>query len=280
MHWTYEENLDNEQLYQGDVLSRTHGLNELLKEVHPWFFDKPENKHFMVLTQTCDLVRRPKPSAEYIAICPIRPLSGIINRQVGTSVSLSNAGIPVGTQRSQNRLRDFLARLFNNNESGLFYLEKDQVFPEDCCALTRLSISIKAEHYDRCLSAKALQLAEPFQAKLGWAVGNIYSRVGTRDWRPDELSRKVDLALGKAIVWVSNDRQRDMLVAKIDEVAAGGALDDRAVRKLQQEIGNKKKDVVGLVERLMSDIGIDELARARVSKRLISDPELAKLLPT
>lgn len=50
-------------------------------------------------------------------------------------------------------------------------------------AYLKLSIALKSkEHYDKCLAAKKIELADEFKAKLGWMVGNMYSRVGTADW--------------------------------------------------------------------------------------------------
>ncbi len=50
------------------------------------------------------------------------------------------------------------------------------------CAFLALSVALKIEHYDLCLAAKIAQLTGEFQAKLGWLVGNLYSRVGTKEW--------------------------------------------------------------------------------------------------
>lgn len=50
-------------------------------------------------------------------------------------------------------------------------------------ASLKVSIALKSNlHYEQCLAAKALELSDEFKAKLGWLVGNIYSRVGTTDW--------------------------------------------------------------------------------------------------
>ena len=50
-------------------------------------------------------------------------------------------------------------------------------------AYLKVSIALKSqEHYDKCLAAKKLELSDEFKAKLGWLVGNMYSRVGTADW--------------------------------------------------------------------------------------------------
>lgn len=50
-------------------------------------------------------------------------------------------------------------------------------------AYLKVSIPLKSgEHYDKCLKAKRIELADEFKAKLGWLIGDMYSRVGTTDW--------------------------------------------------------------------------------------------------
>jgi hypothetical protein len=61
---------------------------------------------------------------------------------------------------------------------------------EDLCVFLRLSVALRIDHYDVCLSSKVAQLAGVFQAKIGWMVGNIYSRVGTPDFEEVENNPK------------------------------------------------------------------------------------------
>ena len=57
IHFTYKSNPDMQSLCQGDILNPTEELMEVLKTVHPYFLNK-QYKYFMVLSQSCDLVRR------------------------------------------------------------------------------------------------------------------------------------------------------------------------------------------------------------------------------
>lgn len=280
MHWTYADKLDQEQLHQGDVLMRTPAVDALLKEVHPYFHSRADNLYFMVLTQTCDLVRRPKAKAEYIAICPVRPVSTIVRRALQQFVRVSDAQIPVGTSRDQQKFRDYLTRLLNNNEPGYFYLYRDDKLAEDCCAVTRLSISIRtAEHYNTCLAAKHIELHESFRAKLGWAVGNIYGRVGTKDWPADQLRKRLDELLASEVVWVGDEKEQSALLAGIDKVhGEGGTLDDAAIKAIKKGLVPKKDQLVGLVASLMEEVGVDESVRRKVERRLRSDPKLGQLV--
>ena len=70
------------------------------------------------------------------------------------------------------------------NQAGILGYKEDALeFPESMVAYLKVSIALKSnEHYDKCLNAKKIELTDEFKAKLGWLVGNMYSRVGTADW--------------------------------------------------------------------------------------------------
>ena len=38
------------------------------------------------------------------------------------------------------------------------------------------------------MRAKQIELRDDFKSKLGWLVGNIFSRVGTEDWTPGHMT--------------------------------------------------------------------------------------------
>ena len=48
---------DMKSLCQGDVLNITEELAEVLRNIHPYFLNE-QYKYFMVLSQSCDLIRR------------------------------------------------------------------------------------------------------------------------------------------------------------------------------------------------------------------------------
>ena len=56
-HWTYEAIPPEADLAQGDILEPTSALREVLREIHPYFLN-PKYVAFLVLSQSCDLVRR------------------------------------------------------------------------------------------------------------------------------------------------------------------------------------------------------------------------------
>jgi len=190
-HFTYTKpNFD--QLGQGDILDKTAGIRKILKEVHPHYL-KEDYKYFIVLTQTCDLVRRDgECKAQYITLAAIRPFDLLIEREIRKyqKQEIERKGRLLDIAY-RSKLEAFVQRLLNNNESEYFYLNEDarMDFSERCVAFLRLSIPIKAaDHYVTCLEAKKVELRDDFKAKLGWLVGVIYSRVGTEDWVPHTLS--------------------------------------------------------------------------------------------
>ena len=88
------------------------------------------------------------------------------------------------SKRDGDKLHLLIQRPLDNNESGFFYLHADadcQIY-ENCCALLALSVPLAVEHYEACLHAKTAQLKEPFQAKLGYLIADLFGRVGTVEW--------------------------------------------------------------------------------------------------
>jgi hypothetical protein len=121
----------------------------------------------------------------------------------------------IGGGRTRNTLLMFLQHLFDNNEPGFFYLHEDRSFGihQSCCAILALSVALRAQHYDMLLAAKLAQLKEPFQAKLGWLMGNMYSRVGTTEWDQEKTEPKrkqyAEQLLAKTFVIVPDEQIKD-----------------------------------------------------------------------
>jgi len=199
-HWTYESIGSREDhLAQGDILTVTQGLKELLREVDPQFCD-PKHLAFIVTTQTCDLVRRKgEPcKAHYINLAAVRSLefvlSDLLDRVCKPVLAVPSQQLYLNTSKKQ--AYQLLERIFNQNEQafGLFYLHPD---PDNtgihdfAVALLRLTVSVRAtEHYEVLREARTGRLAKEFRNKLGWLVGNLYSRIGTQDWADQENGEK------------------------------------------------------------------------------------------
>jgi hypothetical protein len=288
MHFTYDE-IRPTELMQGDVLERTSAIDALLEEVHPHFFQHLKNLFFMVLTQSCDLVPRAaggKCKAQYIAIAPVRSLDVVVARYISdASAADVRSSLPVISDKVKTKASEFLARVMNNNEPGYFFLEgKDTPLGSDCAAFLNLSIAIKSEiHFATCLEAKILQLRPDFQAKLGWLLGQLFSRVGTQDWDQKVLTKKVSAFLKDAAIWVpdakiayleeafarSRDANPDAEMTAMDVASAlkqaptrKHMIIDRATKVIAEALGpEREEDVMLLRRRLESDEGLTMLLK-------------------
>lgn len=199
-HFTYlgPDQMDRTSLCQGDILCKTDDLVQMLSEVHPYFI-RENYRYFMVLTQSCDLVRRDGISCKspYITLAAVRSLDDFLEKEIKkNNDSQEISKLIVINEKKFNKYLQLIERLYNNNESDYFFLYNDNTldFPESMVAFLKVSIAIKSQdHYEKCLEAKQLELAEEFKAKLGWLVGNIYSRVGTKDWTEKDESTRMQM---------------------------------------------------------------------------------------
>lgn len=250
MHFTYFDETPTADLKQGDVLQRTAELDALLATYHPHYNSKSENTHFIILTQSCDLVRRDETgcSARYITIAPIRTLRTIIHRELKTKCELEVAGKSVSSARSRSQIEMLLQRVFNNNEEEYFFLlaEPTKSLAEDSCAVLRLAISLRAEHYETFYSARILQLNEMFRAKLGFLIGRIYSRVGTEDWKKEDLNKKVQENIGKSTVWLNDVQLKKLrnLITQHETNFPGVAIDENTFVEMLAVLKKTRKDEV------------------------------------
>ena len=215
-HWTYAPFTPHDDLEQGDILSVGPQLAEVIAQAHRYFLD-PKYTAFVVLTQTCDLVRRgARCRTPYVNLAVVRPLADVLCflldrecRRVGAALYLKD---------DEASARKLLERTVNQNERalGVFYLHPDVAvgIGERAVALLQVSIAVRArEHYHKLVAARCGRLRHEFQSKLGWLVGNLYSRVATRDWDEadrDELVGEIleqDGPNGKPVQWA---RKRDL----------------------------------------------------------------------
>jgi hypothetical protein len=253
----YAENLSAD-LCQGDVLKRTPELESILSQYHRHFYEHSKNQFFIVLTQSCDLVpRNGGCTSRYITLAAVRRLSVAFEREFA-QFRKDELELPfaVSTYGARQKMHDFLQRLANNNESKYFFLRRfpERSFPDDCCAILSLSVPIKAdEHYSTCQDAKILELDSEFQAKLGWLVGQLYSRVGTRDLTDDEVRVFVRQILETAAVWVDEkvlDETSDR-VQRWRQDNPGGLLTESDLKRIVAEIPTRSDKVFDRIAELL-----------------------------
>ena len=187
IHFTYKAHADMTSVCQGDVLLKTDALSRILESVHPYFLND-EYKYFMVLSQSCDLVRRNGKNCKtpYITLAAVREYNDFVQRAlIANKMAENYNGLLLVDDKSKMRVMQLIERIYNNTEPDYFFLYKEEAldFPDSMVCYLKVSIALKSElHYQECLDAKRLELSDEFKAKLGWLVGNMYSRVGTTDW--------------------------------------------------------------------------------------------------
>jgi hypothetical protein len=193
-HWSYAP-VDKGTLMQGDVLQRSPKLEAVLSEIHPYFAKERKYVNFMLLTQSCDLVRREGGTckAPYLTVAAVRSIRELIERKELPSRCEGRHLHSAVEVAALDELRRHLIQIINNASSNYYFLRGDQGagLGDDSCACLRVSIPLKLMHYDTLLEAKVGQLDPVFQAKLGSMVGLSFSRVGTQDWPQDDLDRLV-----------------------------------------------------------------------------------------
>ena len=288
LHFTYNLVKEDDNLRQGDILKKTDRINSILEKVHK-YYQKEDYTHFIVLTQSCDLVIRDEKgcNSRYITLAPIRPLKVALLREIGKyQDSLSKAG-GVCTIKVKPRIEQFLERLLNNNEPEYFYLHEEPSlgFPNRSCAFLQLAISIKSEeHYNACVASRILSLEDVFQAKLGWLVGNIYSRVGTKDWAPDfksnsEFKKMINDILDKKIVWLDSGKIKELKKYIKKKDIEEDELQQPDILKMAEEIHlptekEKKRYVLESIKNILESSNVlkDGINIERVLLRIESDP--------
>ena len=157
---------------------------KLLDDVHAHFCDE-KYLGFLVVTQTCDLViRKGTPKAQYVNLAVIRSLKRVMPPHIEQLCGTELPGI--FKEEKKQLAAQLLERILNQNEQaqGLFYLhpDADAGISEPSVAILRVTISLRAEHYACLKNARHGRLTPEFSSKLGWLLGNLYSRVATPDW--------------------------------------------------------------------------------------------------
>lgn len=283
MHFTYiEPNL--KELKQGDILKKTPELLALIKEVHP-HYARDDYLYFQVLTQTCDLVCRDgECKSRYITLAAVRKMDLVIQRAIekfsDKTVFLDKL---VCSTRHKRSLTDLFNKLLNNNDTNHFYLKSAPEYGlvMDCCTQLHLSISVRSyQHFDVCLGAKILELSENFRAKLGWLVGNLYSRIGTEDYVPGAIpdlktyEDYVEDRIKNYVVWVP---EIDYSVFKKKTKTATSFEEIKQTLESDREKA-KEKRLNQIVSAVAKTINIDAVQQQTIKNILGQHPLILKAL--
>ena len=294
---TYDE-LDVTSLSQGDVIARTPAIEALLEKIHPHYFRTESYRFFVVLTQSCDLVRRvgspPKCKSRYITLAAVRPLALAVGRELEEQLEQRgiDSVIRITEERTRAVVRQFVERMLNNNEDDFFFLTAapETGLSEDHCAFLRLSIAVRAqEHYDTILKAKILQLTEPFQHKLGYLVGKAYSRVATEDWVPrfatqQEFDARVTKimreCIGDKVICVA-PHEYVKFAAKAAEampIENPEGLYRKWSNEIREDATKERESMLKQIATLLQGLGVEREVAVRFKVALQQDPTFKKLL--
>lgn len=284
MHFTYAA-ATSADLCQGDVLKRTPDIEKILKDVHP-HYTNAGYKFFMVLSQTCDLVRRNGGdcNTRLVTIATIRPLDDALKRQLKTYQGALEAEIDVCSERFKDKLLMYVRSLFNNNNHEFFFLRQEGGFgiPIDMCVFLREAIPLRSsEHYEALMEARICSLEPTFQAKLGWLVGHIFSRVATDDWVPRQLDKATFDELTAFIVdelttWVEDSRLRQAKKA-ISTTPGLTTVQKRALVDKANSISKKTEILNGISAVIAREFPQQFPNMPKLQEKLASDPTLKRI---
>jgi hypothetical protein len=249
-HFTYVGQSDT-NLQQGDLLAITPELKALLLNYHSYYGAHPDYHFLLILTQTCDLARRNSDcKSPYVTVAAVRSLLTVLRRQL-SAIERSETARQGGfsSEGTRKLFEQFVEHLLNNNEPGYFYLheEHDTLLTEPHVAFLTLSVALKREHYEKCLAARVLSLKPEFQAKLGWLVGNLYSRVATKDWTPDfvsppEFEAQIDEVVRRlGVVWIqTSDFERVKARVKHAARTRGCQVSPDLAQEIAEQVAHEK----------------------------------------
>lgn len=290
IHFTYKKHPDMQSLCQGDLLRITDSIRDILKDIHPYFL-KEQYKYFLVLTQSCDLVRRngKKCKTPYITLAAVRDFDSFFEEYLIKDKCAERVNdILLMDIKKRDRAYQFLERLYNNTESDYFFLfrEMELSFPNSMVATLKVSIALKSElHYEACLAAKVLELSDEFKAKLGWLVGNMYSRVGTADWESIMTSSEKTEMLSNELSThcvIASKEQISELKKKINST-------DISIQSIQDAtdfiksvpVETKYNQAVSTIEQIINSTGKDMRAeiKANIMNKIRSSSKLKALIP-
>jgi len=165
--------------------------------------------------------------------------------ELEAAAKFENGGVVFCNEKHKARLSHLISSLFNNNAKDYFFLKSSpkNELNDDSCTFLHLSIAIKTQdHYDLCLNEKCLELSDIFRSKLGWMVGNLYSRIGTEDYVPAALPDEnsfmdlINETLNRHLAWVPSE-----FYAEFRSVAKPGQPFEEILKVAKESMEEKQK---------------------------------------
>ncbi len=283
-------------LEQGDIIRLDESLKEKIKEYFPLpeSTHKNENSYILVLTQTCDLIRRRKcVKAEHIKFCLIRPFSAYLEKKLENYFNKKIANIHLGTELQFSYFVEEIMKLLNNSGDikTYFFLPKKSPFEEHMVAILSVSYPLRIDSYDKLLKNRILSLKPEFQAKLGWFLAQLYGRIAASDLTEYKSSRNLMATIrkeieknfnGNYIIDLPDDRYINKLVdksIKSTEIKIAEKIKEH-IRKISAELESKdlkpvrdhlRKKARLLVRELLVSFSIQETEMKKLIRKFTDD---------
>ena len=173
-----------------------------------------------------------------------------------------------------------LERIFNNNEKDLFYLHEDLSIglSERSIANLRMIATVPADLlYDDFLNERVLSLRGEFKACLGQKVGIIFSRVGTEDWVPDNITKDefaglINFNLDTAVDW-QPDKFVDVVRKTFKDTYEAMDSDMLSDQASTIKVQKRREKVVGAIRDVLDNLELEGALVTQVLKRLANNPD-------
>lgn len=278
--FTYEEPKKESDLQQGDLLSKTVEIEKKLGKLIPEFLSLAGN-YFLVLTQSCDLVWRDgKTTAKEISICNVESFDDYLISEISSHQNAVDSKLNICKESVRSKLYLLLERIFNNNEKDLFYLHEDLSIglSERSIANLRMIATVPADLlYDDFLNERVLSLRGEFKACLGQKVGIIFSRVGTEDWVPDNITKDefaglINFNLDTAVDW-QPDKFVDVVRKKFKDTYEAMDSDMLSDQASTIKVQKRREKVVGAIRDVLDNLELEGALVTQVLKRLANNPD-------
>lgn len=282
------------ELRQGDLLVKNATLSQAISKAHSYYADAEDYTHFIVLTQSCDLVKRKNsaPKARYITLAAVRPLEVLVRRYI-EKYRFPDDDMPVDIcdRSSEYLVRQALERLLHQTEPGYFLIKSGSHpnIQSDLCAFLALSIPLRFDHYESCVNAKIAELDDVFQAKIGELTGNLYSRVGTPALEevksnPDEIKQRFyEDVLYANTLWLSSTQRRELkkLIEQRKKSIGSDQIDIDTIEELLEQVPEEIDLAADRAVKVLTEKGYlskDSSVFEKASKTLKNDKNFQKLV--
>ncbi len=260
VHWTYRQEMPK-VLSQGDVLSVSkvkEEVGESFSAVHPNLFDAP---FLLLCTQSCDIANN---KARVLSLAPCTPIEDWLFDHIAgplnDSPKRTMAEFGYASTKAREKAYEWLRRLINNDQPDLFFLFEDPAIglQESVAADLRKKTYLALGDKDKLLTCRVASLNDEFRARLAWMLGEMYARVGTRDWPKPELKSMTESLLSNNFKFLT-PREYDGIEKAVEQGKVRCADDIKALKEQRKipsdaEVArNRAQEALLAVESLTPD---------------------------